>query len=111
MAAELATLWPKRLTACARYVDSPLTNTRSLLRVIDPTGGGAVASVARSGVYDATQLRVDPSATLRDFADRLRERGIFLEKLPIRGGSGGTGGTVWDGGSSTWDAGGTTWDT
>jgi len=83
----------------------------SLEPVIDPTGGGAVASVARSGVYDATQLRVDPSATLRDFADRLRERGIFLEKLPIRGGSGGTGGTVWDGGSSTWDAGGTTWDT
>ena len=52
---------------------------------IDPTGGGATASVARSGVYDATQLLVDPSVELRDFADTLRERGIFLEKLQMVG--------------------------
>jgi hypothetical protein len=52
---------------------------------ITPTGGSATASVARSGVYDAVQLTVDPSATLRDFADRLRERGIFLEKLEMVG--------------------------
>jgi hypothetical protein len=85
--------------------------------VIDPLSGGATASVGRSGVYDATQLLVDDSASLADFADRLRERGIFLEKLEMvgiisgGGGSGGTGGTVWDGGSSTWNAGGTIWDT
>ena len=48
-------------------------------------GGTATASVARSGVYDATQLLVDPSATLADFADRLRERGIFLEQGPMVG--------------------------
>jgi hypothetical protein len=52
--------------------------------VIVPRGGG-VASVARSGVYDATQLLVDPSATLADFAHKLRERGIFLEKLEMVG--------------------------
>ena len=46
---------------------------------IDPNGGYATASVARSGVYDATQLLVDESASLADFADRLRERGIFLK--------------------------------
>jgi hypothetical protein len=49
----------------------------------DPSSGGATASVARSGVYDAQQLLVDDSASLRDFADRLRERGIFLEKLEL----------------------------
>ena len=68
---------------------------------IDPSGGGATASVARSGVYDATQLLVDESASLRDYADRLRERGIFLEELELVG-SGGNGGsptgTVWDSG-------------
>ena len=52
---------------------------------IDPSNGGVTVSVARSGVYDATQLVVDDSATLADFADRLRERGIFLEKLPMVG--------------------------
>jgi hypothetical protein len=52
---------------------------------IDPTGAGATASVARSGVYDSTQLLVDPSVELRDFADKLRERGIFLEKLEMVG--------------------------
>jgi hypothetical protein len=41
--------------------------------------------VARSGVYDAVQLTVDPGVQLRDFADRLRERGIFLEKLEMVG--------------------------
>jgi hypothetical protein len=51
--------------------------------VIDPEGGMATASVARSGVYDATQLLVDDSVSLRDFADRLRERRIFLEKLEM----------------------------
>jgi hypothetical protein len=50
---------------------------------IDPNGGYATASVARSGVYDATQVLVDDSASLRDYADRLRERGIFLEKLEM----------------------------
>jgi hypothetical protein len=45
----------------------------------------ATASVARSGVYDATQLLLDESVSLRDFADRLRERGIFLEKLEMVG--------------------------
>jgi hypothetical protein len=43
---------------------------------IDPTKM-ATASVARSRVYDATQLLVDDSVSLRDFADRLRERGSF----------------------------------
>ena len=52
---------------------------------IDPSSGGATASVARSGVYDATQLLVDDSVTLAEFADRLRERGIFLEKLEMVG--------------------------
>jgi hypothetical protein len=52
---------------------------------IDPTGGYATASVARSGVYDATQLLVDDFASLAEFADRLRERGIFLEKLEMIG--------------------------
>ena len=52
---------------------------------IDPSPGTATASVARSGVYDATQLLVDSSVTLADFADRLRERGIFLEKLEMVG--------------------------
>ena len=52
---------------------------------IDPSSGGATASVARSGVYDATQLLVDDSVELKDFADRLRERGIFLEKLEMVG--------------------------
>jgi hypothetical protein len=79
----------------------------SLEPVIDPSSGGATASVARSGVYDATQLRVDPSTTLRDFADRLRERGIFLEKLELveSGGNGGgtPSGSVWDSAASTWD--------
>jgi hypothetical protein len=51
----------------------------------DPSSGGATASVARSGVYDAVQLTVDPGVELRDFADRLRERGIFLEKLEMVG--------------------------
>ena len=37
------------------------------------SSGTATASVARSGVYDAVQLLVDPSVSLRDFADRLRE--------------------------------------
>jgi hypothetical protein len=36
-------------------------------------------------VYDAVQLVVDPSVELKDFADRLREIGIFLEKLPMVG--------------------------
>jgi len=52
---------------------------------IDPVSGYAIASVARSGVYDATQLLVDDSASLRDYGDRLRERGIFLEKLEMVG--------------------------
>jgi hypothetical protein len=52
---------------------------------IDPSPGTATASVARSGVYDATQLLVDSSVTMADFADRLRERGIFLEKLEMVG--------------------------
>jgi|SRR6516162_1349236 len=52
---------------------------------IDPNGGYATASVARSGVYDATRLLVDDSASLRDYGDRLRERGIFLEKLEMVG--------------------------
>ena len=52
---------------------------------IDPSSGAATASVARSGVYDATQLAVDPSAQLEDFADRLREIGIFLKKLEMVG--------------------------
>jgi hypothetical protein len=52
---------------------------------IDPSPGTATAGVARSGVYDATQLLVDSSVTLADFADRLRERGIFLEKLEMVG--------------------------
>ena len=52
---------------------------------IDPNGGYATVSVARSGVYDATQLVVDDSVELKDFADRLRERGIFLEKLELVG--------------------------
>jgi hypothetical protein len=52
---------------------------------IDPSSGDATASLARSGVYDATQLLVDDSVSLRDFADRLRERGIFLEKLEMVG--------------------------
>src|SRR6516164_4876942 len=38
---------------------------------IDPSAGTQTASVARSGVYDATQLTVDPGAQLADFADRL----------------------------------------
>jgi hypothetical protein len=82
--------------------------------VIDPSSGGATASVSRSGVYDVTQLLVDDSASLRDYADRLRERGIFLEKLeimPTGGGSGGTGGTSWDGGATSWNGGSTKWDT
>jgi hypothetical protein len=85
----------------------------SLEPVIDPSSGGAVASVARSAVYDATQLRVDPSATLRDFADRLRERGIFLEKLELVGSvgnGGGPTGSSWDSGASMWDSGASTWD-
>jgi len=53
--------------------------------VIDPDAGYATTSVARSGVYDATQLVVDESVELQDFADRLRERGIFLEKLEMVG--------------------------
>ena len=52
---------------------------------IDPSAGTQTASVARSGVYDATQLTVDPGAQLADFADRLREIGIFLEKLEMVG--------------------------
>jgi hypothetical protein len=84
----------------------------SLELEIDPMGGGATASVARSGVYDGTQLRVDPSATLRDFADRLREKGIFLEKLELvrTGGNGGTGGTTWDSSASIWNGGASKWD-
>ena len=53
--------------------------------ILDPIVGNGTASVARSGVYDAVQLTVDPSASLRGFADRLRERGIFLEKLEMVG--------------------------
>jgi hypothetical protein len=52
---------------------------------LNPSGRGATASAARFGVYDAVQLTVDPSAELKDFADRLRERGIFLEKLEMVG--------------------------
>jgi hypothetical protein len=52
---------------------------------IDPSTVYATASVARSGVYDATQLVVDPGVELKDFADVLRERGIFLEKLEMVG--------------------------
>ena len=56
----------------------------------DPSSGGATASVARSGVYDAVQLTVDPGVELRDFADRLRKKGSFwrnwrwLESFPSR---------------------------
>jgi hypothetical protein len=53
--------------------------------MVNPEGGFATASVGRSGVYDATQLVVDPRTDLSAFADRLRERGIFLEKLPMLG--------------------------
>jgi hypothetical protein len=51
--------------------------------VIDPTQPNPTASVARSGVYDATMLRVDASTTLAVFAEQLRVIGIFLEKLPL----------------------------
>lgn len=51
---------------------------------IDPAvSGGARASIARSGVFDATQLMVDATVQLRNFADQLRVVGIFLEKLPL----------------------------
>jgi hypothetical protein len=72
--------------------------------VIDPSSRATV-SVGRSGVYDATQLLVDPSVTLADFADRLRERGIFLEKLQLVGviGGGSPSGTIWDNGASQRD--------
>ena len=41
------------------------------------------ATVARSGVFDATMLRVDASVTLAAFAPQLRSIGIFLEKLNL----------------------------
>ena len=40
-------------------------------------------SVARSGVFDATSLHVAEGSNLKDFEERLRELGIFLEKLPL----------------------------
>jgi hypothetical protein len=51
--------------------------------VVDPTKPNPTASVARSGVYDATALRVDASTNLAAFADQLRVIGIFLEKLAL----------------------------
>lgn len=41
---------------------------------------GLAVSVARSGVYDATQLIVDPSVSLEQFEDQLRIKGIFLQR-------------------------------
>ena len=40
-------------------------------------------SIARSGVYAADQLSVDPSTNLRAFEEALRGKGIFLEKLAL----------------------------
>jgi hypothetical protein len=50
---------------------------------VDPTVANAEATVARSGVYDATTLRVNAGSTLASFADQLRRVGIFLEKLAL----------------------------
>ena len=48
-------------------------------------------SVARSGVFDATSLHVAEGSTLADFEERLRELGMYLEKLPlVPPGSGGS---------------------
>jgi len=44
---------------------------------------GATCSVARSGVFDAQMLRVDPSITLKACEVRLRELNIMLEKLEL----------------------------
>jgi hypothetical protein len=40
-------------------------------------------TVARSGVYDATSLTVAEGSSLADFEERLRELGIFLEKVAL----------------------------
>jgi hypothetical protein len=39
--------------------------------------------VARSGVYDASMLKVDATVRLADFELELRSLGIFLEKLAL----------------------------
>jgi len=44
-------------------------------------------TVARSGVFDATMLRVDASTNLAAFAPQLRAIGIFLEKLQLTPGA------------------------
>jgi hypothetical protein len=49
---------------------------------IDPTVQPTpTATVARSGVFNAVYLSVDPSVQLSAFADQLRLIGIFVEQL------------------------------
>lgn len=53
---------------------------------VDPTRDApaiTTCSVARSGVFNAEQLIVNNDANLKDYEDRLREIGIFLEKLEL----------------------------
>jgi hypothetical protein len=40
-------------------------------------------TVSRSGVFDATMLTVDPSATIAAYVEQLRLIGIFLEKVAL----------------------------
>ncbi len=48
---------------------------------IDPAAPESTASVARSGVFDATQLVVDAGQNLAEYEIRMRDRGLFIEKL------------------------------
>jgi hypothetical protein len=50
---------------------------------IDPTAANPFATVARSGVYDATVLRANAGTTIASLADDLRNKGILLEKLAL----------------------------